>query len=95
MKTQPNAPDTLERVWMRCLIAACVTCLIAVFWSSHEPRYVYSAIKSGAGPIGTVAGLLLLFSSIGWFWTDRRLAIVGCLISFPSICLSFLPELAA
>ena len=83
-----------RRVWLRCLIFACLLFLGVELWSSGQPFPVRSATQYGPRMVGAFFGLLLFLSSLANFRRARGLACVGLLVSILAMALALLPTVA-
>ena len=90
----PETPDAWRRLWLRCLIIACLLFLGLEFWSSGQHFFIRSETQGAPRMVGAFFGLLLFLNSLAGFRQARVMACVGILVSIPAMLLALLPTVA-
>ncbi len=90
----PETPDGWRRLWLRCLIIACLLFLGLELWSSGRHFHIRSATQGAPRMVGALFGVALFLSSLAAFRQARGLACVGLLVSIPAMLLALLPTMA-
>lgn len=91
---RPENSEDWRRIWLRCLILACLMFLGVEVWSSGQHFFIRSETQHTPRIIGAVCGLLLFLISVSGLRTARLLACIGLVVSVPAMLLALLPTVA-
>src|SRR5690348_5041482 len=91
---RPQTSEEWTRLWLRCLIVACLFFEGVELWSSGQHFYVRSETQHAPRTLGVICGVQLFVTSVFGFNSPRLLACVGIVVSIPAMLLVLLPTVA-